>query len=98
MHLLHMQIYFVIVVAAIAATVRIFEARGDHHWRLLCLPVVDWILMLAAVVPAYHLACLISDTAVAVLESITSCMELHNVHYVIFGMTPALRHAPPHLL
>lgn len=90
-----MQMYFVFVVVAIAATLHFFETRGGHRWRLLWLPVADWILMLAAVIPVYHLACLVSDTLVSILEAIAACMELDNVHYVIYGITPALRHASP---
>lgn len=89
------QIYFVLVVAAIAAALRFVEVRGDHHWHLLWLPAVDWVVMLAAVIPVYRAACVIAETVVWVFEGIATCMELDNFHYVLFGITPALRCAAP---
>lgn len=83
-----------LVVAAIAAVLHIIQARAGRHWRLLWLPVVDWVVMLATVVPVYHVACLAAEAGVWVLESIAACMELDSVHYVIFGISPALRCGP----
>lgn len=83
-----------LVVTAIAAVLHIIQARAGRHWRLLWLPVVDWVVMLATVVPVYHVACLAAEAGVWVLESIAACMELDSVHYVIFGISPALRCGP----
>eukprot|EP00892_Ulva_mutabilis_P002525 jgi/Ulvmu1/12273/UM087_0007.1 len=85
------QCYFVLSVATIAFVVRYFKARGRRAWHVLWLPVVDWIVLLAALIPAYHLACFLATAAISVAEALAACMELDDVHYVIFGITPALR-------
>lgn len=91
--------YFVLVLAAIAVALECVEAHrvtlGHPPLRLLWLPAADWMVMLAAIIPVFQAACVIAETVVWVFEGIAACMELDNVHYVLFGITPALRFAPP---
>lgn len=66
---------------------------GFHTW--LGIPLAAWLLLAAAATPAVLAARYLMALLVRLLESIAVAVGLTNVHYVLIGVTDALRYAPP---
>lgn len=77
--------------AAVAAHDRAIP--GFHTW--LGIPLAAWLLLAAAATPAVLAARYLMALLVRLLESVAAAVGLTNVHYVLIGVTDALRYAPP---
>eukprot|EP00892_Ulva_mutabilis_P002520 jgi/Ulvmu1/12269/UM087_0002.1 len=80
-----------VALAAAAAVVAWHDGEIDGYHTWLGVPFASWLVLAAAVTPAVLLARYAMALLVRLLESVATAVGLSNVHYVLVGVTDALK-------
>lgn len=75
---------------SLAAAAAILEHNGSHQMWL-GVPIVSWLAFAAAVIPAVAVARFLMALLVRLLEFAAARCGFPNVHYVLIGVTDALK-------